>query len=87
MSDASAKIINEALSKKPMESKFKALAKKYSLLENYNLITVQRISPGICNHLPRALRELDVGLQDLSQSFRSLCSRLRFFVALVWEIR
>ena len=74
VSDALAKRINEAFSKKPIESKFKALAEKYCSPENCNLLTVPRVNPGIWNDLPRASRKLDVGLQDLLKSFRSLCS-------------
>ena len=60
--------------KKPIENKFKALAEKYCSPENCNLLTVPRVNPGIWNDLPRASTKLDVGLQDLSKSFRSLCS-------------
>ena len=61
-------------SKKPIESKFQALAHKYCSPENCNLLTVPRVNPGIWNYLSRASRKLEVGLQDLSKSFRSLCS-------------
>ena len=47
VSDALAKRINEAFSKKPIESKFKALAEKYCSPENCNLLTVPRVNPGI----------------------------------------
>jgi len=68
VSDALAKRINEAFSKKPIESKFKALAEKYCSPENCNLLTVPRVNPGIWNDLPRASRKLDVGLQDAQKS-------------------
>ena len=61
VSDALAKRMNEAFSKKPIESKFKALAEKYCSPENCNLLTVPRVNPGIWNDLPRASRKLDVG--------------------------
>ena len=54
VSDALAKRINEAFSKKPIESKFKALAEKHCSPENCNLLTVPRVNPGIWNDLPRA---------------------------------
>ena len=68
MSDALAKRINEAFSKKPIESKFKALAEKYCSPENCNLLAVPRVNPGIWNDLPRASRKLDVGLQEAQKS-------------------
>ena len=68
MSDALAKRINEAFSKKPIESKFKALAEKYCSPENCNLLTVPRVNPGIWNDLPRASRKLDVGLREAQKS-------------------
>ena len=68
VSDALAKRINEAFSKKPIESKFKALAEKYCSPENCNLLTVPRVNPGIWNDLPRASRKLDVGLQEAQKS-------------------
>ena len=63
-----AKRINEAFSKKPIESKFKALAEKYCSPENCNLLTVPRVNPGIWNDLPRASKKLDVGLQEAQKS-------------------
>ena len=68
VTDASAKRINEAFSKKPIESKFKALAEKNCSPENCNLLTVPRVNPGIWNDLPRASRKLDVGLQEAQKS-------------------
>ena len=68
VSDALAKRINEAFSKKPIESKFKALAEKYCSPENCNLLTVPRVNPGIWNDLPRASKKLDVGLQEAQKS-------------------
>ena len=68
VSDALAKTINEAFSKKPIESKFKALAEKYCSPENCNLLAVPRVNPGIWNDLPRASRKLDVGLQEAQKS-------------------
>ena len=68
VSDALAKRVNEAFSKKPIESKFKALAEKYCSPENCNLLTVPRVNPGIWNDLPRASRKLDVGLQEAPKS-------------------
>ena len=68
VSDTLAKRINEAFSKKPIESKFKALAEKYCSPENCNLLTVPRVNPGIWNDLPRASRKLDVGLQEAQKS-------------------
>ena len=68
MSDALAKRVNEAFSKKPIESKFKALAEKYCSPENCNLLTVPRVNPGIWNDLARASRKLDVGLQEAQKS-------------------
>ena len=68
VSDALAKRINEAFSKKPIKSKFKALAEKYCSPENCNLLTVPRVNPGIWNDLPRASRKLDVGLQEAQKS-------------------
>ena len=68
VSDALDKRINEAFSKKPIESKFKALAEKYCSPENCNLLTVPRVNPGIWNDLPRASRKLDVGLQEAQKS-------------------
>ena len=68
VSDALAKRINEAFSKKPIESKFKALAEKYCSPENCNLLTVPRGNPGIWNDLPRASKKLDVGLQEAQKS-------------------
>ena len=70
VSDALAKIINEAFSKKPIESKFKALAEKHCSPENVNcnLLTVPRVNEGIWNYLPRASTKLDVGLQEAKKS-------------------
>ena len=68
VSDALAKRINEAFSKMPNESKFKALVEKYCSPENCNLLTVTRVNPGIWNDLPRASRKLDVGLQEAQKS-------------------
>ena len=70
MSDALAKRINEAFSKKLIESKFKALylAEKYCSPENCNLLAVPRVNPGIWNDLPRASRKLHVGLQEAQKS-------------------
>ena len=68
MSDALAKRINEAFSKKPIESKFKALAEKYCSPENCNLLTVPRVNPGIWNDLPRASRKPDVGKREAQKS-------------------
>ena len=68
VSDALAKRINEAFSKKPIESKFKALAEKYCSPENCNLLTVSRVNPGIWNDLPRVSKKLDVGLQEAQKS-------------------
>ena len=59
VSDALAKRINEAFSKKPIESKFKALAEKYCSPENCNLFTVPRVNPS---------KKLDVGLQEAQKS-------------------
>ena len=64
MMNVLAKRINEAFSSKPIESKFKALAESYCSPENCNLLKVPRVNP----------RKRDVGLQNLSKSFRSLCS-------------
>ena len=61
VSDAFAKRINEAFFKKPIESKFKALAEKYCSPENCNLLTVARVNPGIWIDFPRASRKLDFG--------------------------
>ena len=66
--DALAKRINEAFSKKPIESKFKALAEKYCSPENCNLLTVPKVNQGIWNDLPKASRKLDVGLQEAQKS-------------------
>ena len=82
----SAKRVNEALFKKPMESKFKALAKKYSCPENYNLLTVQRTSPGIWNDLPRASRELDVGCEISHRVFAFSGPLLRLCLAFFLEV-
>ena len=68
MSDALAKRIKEAFSKKPIESKFKALAEKYCSPENCNLLTVPRVNLRIWNDLPRASKKLDVGLQEAQKS-------------------
>ena len=68
MMNVLAKRINEAFSKKPIESKFKALAEKYCSPENCNLLTVSRVNPGIWNDLPRASKKLDVGLQEAQKS-------------------
>ena len=70
VSDALAKIINEAFSKKPIESKFKALAEKHCSPENVNcnLLTVPRVNQGIWHDLPRASTKLDVGLQEAKKS-------------------
>ena len=68
VSDALAKRVNEDFSKKPIESKFKALAEKYCSPGNCNLLTVPRVNPGIWNDLPRASRKLDVGLQEAQKS-------------------
>ena len=68
VSDALAKRINEAFSKKTIESKFKALAEKYCSPENCNLLTVSRVNTGNWNDLPRASRKLDGGLQEAQKS-------------------
>ena len=75
-----AKSLNEAFSKKPIESKFKALAEKYCSPENFNLLTVPRINPGIWNDLPRASRKLDVGLQEAQKSTVHLAQAIRLGV-------
>ena len=67
-SDELAKRINEAFSKKLMESKFKALAETYCSPENCNLLRVPRVHSGIWNDLPRTSRKLDVGLQEAQKS-------------------
>ena len=68
VSGALAKRIKFFFSKKPIDSKFKALAEKYCSPENYNLLTVPRVNPGIWSDLPRASRKLDVGLQEAQKS-------------------
>ena len=55
--DALTKRINEAFCKKPIESKFKALAEKYCSPENCNLLTVPRVNPGIWNNLPTGIKK------------------------------
>ena len=80
MSDALAKRINEAFSKKPIESKFKALAEKYCSPENCNLLTVARVNPGLWNDLPRASRKLDVELQEAQKSAVHAAQAITFAV-------
>ena len=80
VSDILAKRINEASSKKPVQSKFKALAEKYCSPENCNLLTVPRINPGIWNDLPRASRKLDVGLQEAQKSAVHAAQAITFAV-------
>ena len=80
VSDALAKRINEAFSKKPIESEFKALAEKYCSPENCNLLTVPRVNPEIWNDLPRASRKLDVGLQEAQKSAVHAAQAITFAV-------
>ena len=80
MMNALAKRINETFSKKPIESKFKALAEKYCCPENCNLLTVPRVNPGIWNDLPRASRKLDVRLQEAQKSAVHVASAIALAV-------
>ena len=68
VTDALAKRIKEAFSKKPIENKFKVKAEKYCSPDNCNLSTVPRVNPGIWSDLHSALRKLDVGLQEAQKS-------------------
>ncbi|XP_028416859.1 uncharacterized protein LOC114541072 [Dendronephthya gigantea] len=67
VADAIAQRINDAVSKKPLETKFKELQDKYKTPKNCHLLCVPRVNLELWHDLPRHTKSKDLGLQEIQK--------------------
>ena len=64
---AIAQRVNDAVSKKPLETKFKELQDKYKSPKNYNFLCVPKVNLELWHDLPRSTKSKDLGLQEIQK--------------------
>ena len=64
---AIAQRVNDAVSKKPLETKFKELQDKYKSPKNCNFLCVPKVNLELWHDLPRSTKYKDLGLQEIQK--------------------
>ena len=67
VAEAVAQRVNDAVSKKLLESKFKELQDKYKTPKNCHLLCVPRVNLALWHDLPRNIKFKDLGLQEIQK--------------------
>ena len=65
---AIAQRVNDAVSKKPLETKFKELQDKYKSPKNCNFLCVPKVNLELWHDLPRSTKSKDLGLQEIQKN-------------------
>jgi hypothetical protein len=68
VADAIAKRVNDAVSKKPLDTKFKELQDKYKSPKNCPFLCVPRVNLELWHDLPRSTKTKDLGLQEIQKN-------------------
>jgi len=68
VADAIAQRVNDAVSKKPLETKFKELQDKYRSPKNCQFLCVPKVNLELWHDLPRATKSKDLGLQEIQKN-------------------
>ena len=68
VSEVVAKRINDSVSKKPLETKFKEIQDKYKTPQNCRLLCVPKVNLELWHDLPRNTKTKDLGLQEIQKN-------------------
>ena len=65
MADVIAQRVNDACSKKPLESKFKELQDKYKTAQNCKFLCVPKVNLKLWHDMPRHTKSKDLEIQEV----------------------
>ena len=68
VADVIAQRVNDACSKKPLESKFKELQDKYKTPQNCKFLCVPKVNLELWHDLPRHTKSKDLGIQEVQKN-------------------